>query len=491
MIQQNIKINDKPKKYIRLPKFVKHTLHETKLKCDYPISSKFKYKYFFPLYEKDNQNQNKQLSYPMKSPLRNIDTLLFQTQAEKSDSENGYYKVSDHVKIYGKLRNNSLCNNGKDFENSKIFVEENNVNNLKKRENKSIISNLKIPLNSEKSSFNHQKVEHNHHLQHKNSDKITSTSSNVSSYIEGNEEIHEIWDNTDFIMKGIDLEKGVDPLGNEFNFFNLYKARYSSFPSKREAIDNQGVINQIRSLDTINGKHPLPNIGKYPWYTFEDTLDCSIPFSKDERFKNFLHYWKDLRGSFENSKLNQRRKSTQEGPSFENKKCLKSDSLEEPLLTSPSNIFLTSSSFEKGKFTYEKKLKFDGTISSFGQSIRKTERNLRTPYLNLWFDTDNNISVEQLKSNSGRTIEKSRKKNGLTGIIKNEICMFDTITSEDNNYTKKLQIYPNEYGIYPKTVIKSKDGKSHFRIMTQGNLKQEIGRKKIKEFMQVKNKSIS
>ncbi len=95
--------------------------------------------------------------------------------------------------------------------------------------------------------------------------------------------------------RGIDCDNTwTDELGDRFNLFNLFKARYESFPTKKEIIEDLEVIDYMKRFSKTRSLKK----NNYPWTDFED---CNNYLDDDEDtrnsvcFQRFLQYYCNYR----------------------------------------------------------------------------------------------------------------------------------------------------------------------------------------------------
>jgi hypothetical protein len=116
----------------------------------------------------------------------------------------------------------------------------------------------------------------------------------LSSSDESDYQEHNIWENGPLRWRGIDCDNTWSTeYGDKFNLFNLFKARYESFPTQKQPIEDIEVIDYMKRFSkTRNLKK-----NNYPWTDFEDTnnyLNDEEDTQNSACFQRFHQYYLDF-----------------------------------------------------------------------------------------------------------------------------------------------------------------------------------------------------
>ena len=123
------------------------------------------------------------------------------------------------------------------------------------------------------------------------SDVVNDPNKSVSSSndTDDDNEEHQVWDNSEVLLRGINLNEDIDENGQKFGVCNLYKARYGLYPGKREKIENARVV-QLMSMLAATSFQNKPS--KYnQWSSFNDHRDYSREYIPKQRLGDFLELW--------------------------------------------------------------------------------------------------------------------------------------------------------------------------------------------------------
>ena len=108
---------------------------------------------------------------------------------------------------------------------------------------------------------------------------------------ESEEDVHDVWDDTELELRGIDTNRNLQSDGRRFDFFHWYKARYGSFPNKRTQITNRRVAEAILRLSC---GHRNSKDLKLTKPDFSDTTDYSKPYplNRCSNALKFMEFWR-------------------------------------------------------------------------------------------------------------------------------------------------------------------------------------------------------